>query len=81
MSQNVLLAALIANFLTPIPQMITVDKGFIAPFNQQAVIDRIRSYNNGKFSCVSVDASIMLINYQTFTKPLQILYKFYACKS
>ena len=31
MSQNVLLAGLIANFLTPIPQMITVDKGFIAP--------------------------------------------------
>ena len=64
MSQNVLLAALIANFLTPIPD--NSGQGIYCSFNQQAVIDRIRSYNNGKFPCVSVDASIMLINYQTF---------------
>ena len=39
----------------------------------QAVTDRIRRFNNRTFPCVSVDISIMLINYQTFANIVEIL--------
>ena len=57
--------------------MIAVDKGFITSvISKQSVTDRIRSYNNGTFPCVSVDISIMFDNYQTFANFVEILYAY-----
>ena len=61
---------------SPIPQMITVDKGFIGFSYQQAVTDRIRSFNNGTFPRVRVVISIILDNYQTFANLEEILYAY-----
>ena len=50
-----------------------IDKG--AEFLEIAVTDRIRSFNNGTFPCVSV-VIITLNNYQTFANFVEIFYAY-----
>ena len=46
--------------------MITFDKKYVSTVYQQAITDRIRSFNNGTFPCVSVDVyMVMLDNYES----------------
>ena len=73
LSQVFELAALIANYLIPNSPC---DNRSYYFFYQQAVIDRIRSFNNGTFSCVSVVVSIMFDNYQTFANFVEISYAY-----
>ena len=72
LSQAFVLAALFASQLTPNFPNDDSGLGIYCFFNQQAVTDRIRSFNNGTFACVGVDASIMLIDYQIFAKFVEI---------
>ena len=62
--------------------MITVDKRFIASFisKQSQTESELRSFNNGKFPCVSVVVSIMFDNYQKFFLKLGLYFSGNICK-
>ena len=78
---RLLLAALIANQLTPNFPNDNSGREIYCSLYQQAVTDRIRGFNNRTFPCVSVDSSNMLINYQTFANFVDIFCMFTKAKT